>query len=65
MITANGLALGEGGAFQHKISYEALNFKFSKNCHTKPCTATFAKRLLQAALISINILSQCQFSVLV
>jgi hypothetical protein len=26
VITANGLRLGEGGDFQHKLSYEALKF---------------------------------------
>jgi len=34
-ITANGLRLGEGGDFHHKTSYEASNFKFTKNCLTK------------------------------
>jgi hypothetical protein len=48
------LALGEGGDFHHKTSYEAPNFKFSKNCHTKHLTATFAKRLLADALLSIR-----------
>ena len=34
-ITHNGFGLGEGGDFNHKTSYEAPNFKFMKNCHTK------------------------------
>jgi hypothetical protein len=34
-IATNVLALGDGGDFQHKTSYEAPNFKFSENCHTK------------------------------
>lgn len=27
--------LGQGADFNHKTSYEARMFKFSKNCHTK------------------------------
>jgi len=34
-LAHNVLALGEGGDYYHKTSYEAPNFKFSKNCHTK------------------------------
>jgi hypothetical protein len=33
------------------------HFKFTKNCHTKYRTATFAKPLLCAALLSVNGLS--------
>ena len=34
-LACNVFGLGEGGDFHHKYSYEALNFKFTKNCHTK------------------------------
>jgi hypothetical protein len=44
--------LGEGGDFTHQLSYEAPKFKFTKNCHTKRCTATFAKPLLPAGVLS-------------
>ncbi|MBS1653120.1 MAG: hypothetical protein JSU07_14030 [Bacteroidetes bacterium] len=47
-MAANVLALGEGGDFQHQISYEAPKFKFKKNCPTKNVTATFAKPVLPA-----------------
>jgi hypothetical protein len=45
MVSDNGFGLGEGGDFRHKLSYEAPKFKFTKNCPTKHCTATFAKPL--------------------
>jgi hypothetical protein len=48
---ANGFGLGEGGDFYHKCSFEARMFKFTKNCHTKHSTATFAKPVLSAALL--------------
>jgi hypothetical protein len=34
-LAANGLRLGEGGDFQHKLSYEALKFIYPQNCPTK------------------------------
>jgi hypothetical protein len=42
----NVLRLGEGGDFQHQLSYEALKFIYPQNCPTKHETATFAKPLL-------------------
>jgi hypothetical protein len=50
-MPANVPGLCEGGDFYHKISYEAPNFKFTKNCHTKHYTATFAKPVLQAGVL--------------
>ncbi len=50
----NGLQLAEGGDFQHKLSYEALKFKYPQNCPTKHETATFGKVLLAV---------RCSFSV--
>jgi len=35
LIAANGFGLGEVGDFNHKTSYEAPMFKYSKNCPTK------------------------------
>ena len=34
-IGHNVLRLGEGGDFQHKLSYEALMFIYPQNCPTK------------------------------
>jgi len=34
-LAANGLALGEGGDFQHQLSYKALKFICIQNCPTK------------------------------
>jgi hypothetical protein len=33
----------------------STHFKFTKNFHTKHCTSTFAKPLLCAALLSVNV----------
>jgi len=46
----NGFGLGEGGDLQHKTSSEAPKFKFTQNCPTKHCTATFAKPVLPAGV---------------
>ncbi|MBK9566087.1 MAG: hypothetical protein IPO37_13180 [Saprospiraceae bacterium] len=59
----NVLALGEGGDFQHKTSYEAPNCKFSQNWHTKHLTATFAKRLLGAGVLIIRLLVKALYNV--
>jgi hypothetical protein len=48
----NGLRLGEGGDFSHKTPYEEPHYNYTKNCHTKHLTATFAKPLLADALLS-------------
>jgi len=52
MLAANDFGLGEGGDFTHQLSYEAPKFKFTKNCHTKHYTATFAKPVLPAGVLS-------------
>jgi hypothetical protein len=62
-VTHNVLALGEGGDFQYKNSYEAPNFKFSQNCHTKHLTATFAKRLLGAGVLIIRLFVKALYNV--
>jgi len=36
VVAANGFGLGEGGDFEHKTSFEAPNYNYTKNCHTKP-----------------------------
>ncbi len=46
LLAANGLRLGEGGDFYHKTCYEAVMFKFTKNCQTKNVTPACAKPLL-------------------
>ena len=45
----------------------STDFKFTKNCHTKHCTATFAKPLLGAGVLVFRVckpLSLLSFSVL-
>ena len=64
----NGLRLGEGGDFQHQLSYEALKFIYPQNCPMKHCTATFAKPLLQAGVLvvrDLQPLSVLSFAVIV
>jgi hypothetical protein len=51
-IGGNGFGLGEGGEFQHQLSYEEPKFKYRKNCHTKHCSATFAKPVLPPVVLS-------------
>jgi len=46
----NVLRLGEGGDFQHSLSYEAHISNFTTNCLTKHEPATFAKPLLPAGV---------------
>jgi hypothetical protein len=48
------LRLGEGGDLNHKTSYEEPNYNYTKNCHTKHRTATFAKPLLPAGLSCLS-----------
>jgi hypothetical protein len=50
-VADNVLRLGEGGDFNHKTSYEEPHFNYTKNCHTKHCTATFAKPLLPVVVL--------------
>jgi len=56
LLTANGFGLGEGGDFQHQLSYEAQKFIYPQNCPTKHCTATFAKPVLPAGVLSVELL---------
>lgn len=51
-MTANVLRLGVVGDFQHKTSYEAAQFKFSTNVHTKNVCPHYAKPLLVAVAFS-------------
>jgi hypothetical protein len=53
-IVYNVLRLGEVGDFQHISSFEAQMFVEPQNCHTKHCTANFAKPMLAV---------RCSFSV--
>jgi hypothetical protein len=48
------MRLGEGSDFTIELSYEAHSFKFTKNCHTKYETATFAKPLLAVRSFSLS-----------
>lgn len=50
-MNANVFGLGEGGDFTHQLSYEEPKFKYRKNCHTKHCTATFAKPVLPPVVL--------------
>ena len=52
----------EGGDFNHKNSYEEPHFNYTKNCHTKHGTATFASPLLADALRP-PIVSRCYLSI--
>ena len=51
-IATNVLRLGVVGDFQHKTSYEAAQFKFSTNVHTKNVCPHYAKPLLVAVAFS-------------
>jgi len=66
VLSNNGLRLGEGGDFQHQTSNEALMFVCPQNCHTKHCTATFAKPQLPAGVLSsVKVRSGNGFAVIV
>ena len=52
IMANNVFGLGEGGDFYHWISYEAPHYNYTKNCHTKHCTATFAKPMLADGVLS-------------
>jgi len=45
-LAGNVWRLGEGGDFKHKTSHKEPHFNYTKNRHTKHCSATFAKPLL-------------------
>ena len=53
-IGYNGLRLCVRAGFYHETSLRSRNFKFTKNCHTKPFPPPDAKPLLCAALLVIS-----------
>ena len=60
-VAANVFGLGEGGDFQHQLSYEAVKFIQPQNCPTKHCTATCAKPVLPAYPSVFRVKLRCLF----
>jgi len=54
LLTVCGFAFGR--VFSTKLPYEAVNFKVTKNCHTKPFPPPDAKPLLAVVVSSVVLL---------